>query len=95
MFRFSERKIHTTDFRGDFLGALRSAVLTLASRANPARRSARTESIQRRRIIDEDAVADSLLGRPVVAGRNSRHQLAQFRLDPLRRRRKGEYITIP
>ena len=27
MFRFSEREIHTTDFRGDFLGALRSAVL--------------------------------------------------------------------
>src|SRR5271170_3029221 len=63
MFRFSEREIHTADFRADFRGALRSAVLQLASRANPAQRSASLpESIQRRRIVDEDAVADSLLG---------------------------------
>src|SRR5271156_5203375 len=66
MFRFSEREIHTADFRADFRGALRSAVLQLASRANPAQRSVSLpESIQRRRIVDEDAVADSLLGRPV------------------------------
>jgi hypothetical protein len=32
--------------------------------------------------------------RPVVAGRNPRHQLAQCRLDPLRRRRKVEMTSL-